>query len=253
MISTAASAKADRFELGALQQARNYRRALVREFEPFLRGLVIEIGAGIGQMTQELVTLPAIERLVSIEPDPALCELHRARLPGHDLLEGFIEAVPPESPCDAILSVNVLEHIEADAQELAKYACLLRKQSGHLCLFVPARPELYAPIDRDFGHFRRYTRPELRRKLTAAGFAPVRLVYFNLLGYFAWWFSFCLLKKRAFGTGAVRAFDRAVFPAGHFLESKLRRPPFGQSLLAVARASPGLPSSEPSQPTRSAR
>lgn len=34
----------------------------------------------------------------------------------------------------------------------------------------------------------------------------------------------------------VRAFDRVVFPVVHKLETKILRPPFGQSLLAIARA-----------------
>src|SRR5262249_38228428 len=105
-----------------------------------------------------------------------------------------------------------------------------------LCLFVPARPEIYGPIDRDFGHFRRYTAPELQAKLVRAGFAIHRLNYFNFTGYFAWWLSFCVLKKRRFAAGNVRFYDRAVFPIVHALESKLLRPPFGQSLLAVARS-----------------
>ena len=59
---------------------------------------------------------------------------------------------------NAILSINVLEHIESDADELATYFRLLKPARGALCLFVPARPDIYAPIDKDFGHFRRYTR-----------------------------------------------------------------------------------------------
>jgi hypothetical protein len=113
---------------------------------------------------------------------------------------------------------------------------LLRKRHGHACLFVPARPEIYAPIDKDFGHFRRYTKPELQLKLTNAGFKVERLVYFNLIGYFAWWFNFKVLQKRIFEAGAVRTFDRMIFPAGHWMEESLMRPPIGQSLLAVAKA-----------------
>lgn len=82
---------------------------------------------------------------------------------------------------------------------------------GHLCLFVPAHRELHAPIDDDFGHCRRYTKRELKRTLGNAGFAIVRLNYFNCVGYFAWWLNFCVLKKRRFDIGAVRLFDRAIF------------------------------------------
>ena len=48
-----------------------------------------------------------------------------------------------------------------------------------------ARPEIYSEIDKDFGHFRRYTRHELRQKLERAGFQVLRLRYYNIAGYFA--------------------------------------------------------------------
>src|SRR5207248_7402420 len=107
---------------------------------------------------------------------------------------------------------------------------------GVLCLFVPARPEIYALMDRDFGHFRRYTFRDLKAKLSRAGFNITRLHYFNVAGYFAWWLNFCALKKRRFEPGKVRVYDRYIFPAVYWLESRVLRPPFGQSLVAIARA-----------------
>jgi hypothetical protein len=76
----------------------------------------------------------------------------------------------------------------------------------------------------------------LKGKLLEAGFEIERLNYFNIVGYFAWWANFCVLKKREFERHKVRAFDRVIFPIVHALESKIVRPPFGQSLLAIARA-----------------
>jgi hypothetical protein len=137
---------------------------------------------------------------------------------------------------DAIVCVNVLEHIEDDAKELAIFFTLLRQQRGFLCLFVPARRELYAPIDRDFGHYRRYIRRDLAAKLAQAGFSIIRLSYFNSIGYLLWWLNFRVLKKRRFEPGKVAVFDRFVFPLVHTIESRLVRPPLGQSLLAVAKA-----------------
>jgi SAM-dependent methyltransferase len=235
-LPNASAATAD-FEFAALNEARNYREALIREFGPALRGDVIEIGAGIGQITGLLRQLPQVSRLLSIEPEAAFAARFRAAHPKSELVEGTIEHVPAGAEWDGILSINVLEHIDDDETELAACAKLLSARHGALCLFVPARPEIYAPIDKDFGHFRRYTRPELRRKLKAAGFAVERLSYFNCVGYFAWWFNFCLLKKREFEVAKVRAFDRLIFPVVHALESSVIRPPFGQSLLAIARAS----------------
>jgi hypothetical protein len=101
---------------------------------------------------------------------------------------------------------------------------------------VPARPEIYSPIDRDFGHFRRYVRAELTGKLQTAGFRVLRLHYFNLIGYLAWWWTFRVLKQRSFNLGSVRLFDRGIFPVSSFLERRVMRPPIGQSLVAIAEA-----------------
>jgi len=229
-----AAASTEDFEFAALDQARNYREALISEFRPSLRGGVIEIGAGIGQITGHLRQLPEISRLLSIEPHAPFATRFRTAHPGTELIEGTIEHAPAGAGWDSILSINVLEHIQDDQAELARYAKFLSARHGALCLFVPARPEIYAPIDKDFG---RYTRPDLRQKLQGAGFTIERLTYFNCVGYFAWWLNFCLLKKRIFEVSKVRAFDRVIFPVVHFIEASLVRPPFGQSLLAIARVS----------------
>jgi SAM-dependent methyltransferase len=231
-----ATATTESFEFDALAEAANYRAALLREFATVLKGRAVEVGAGIGQFTSEIATLPAVTEIVPIEPEAKFCEQFRQRLPNREIIEGTIDNLPAAFPPDAIVCVNVLEHIEDDLAELRKFQQRLQPQRGHLCLFVPARPEIYAPIDKDFGHFRRYTRPELRKKLTTARFTIRRLDYFNSVGYFAWWLNFCVLKKRTFDVEAVRVFDRIIFPVVNALETRLVRPPFGQSLIAVAQA-----------------
>jgi hypothetical protein len=224
------------FEFSALAEARNYPRALIREFAPFLKGRVIEIGGGIGQMTTLLKQVPAIEKLQCIEPDKQFCELFKKSHPDQPLICGTIDDIPQNTDWDALFSVNVLEHIREDELELSKYKKLLSKSRGTVNLFVPARQEIYAPIDGDFGHHRRYSKPELKRKLEAAGFEIVRLRYFNWVGYFAWWLNFCVLKQRKFNPGGVRLFDRVIFPVVNWTETNITPPPFGQSLVAVARA-----------------
>ena len=233
-VPNAAACTAD-FEFAALNEATNYRTALIREFRTQLIGNVIEVGSGIGQITSELRRLTSIQRLCCIEPDGGFCSRIRAAFPDQDLIQGTIADLKP-GIWNAILSINVLEHIEADEAELQQYFRLLQPAGGSLCLFVPARPEIHAPIDDDFGHFRRYTRTALRTKLENAGFAVRQLRYYNLVGYFAWWVTFCVLKKRSFDRQSVRFFDRAIFPVIHWTETHVSAPPFGQSLLAVASA-----------------
>lgn len=224
------------FEFDALREAENYRHALVKEFSPNLHGNVIEIGSGIGQITQLLSKLPQVKFLQAIEPDPLFCGEFRKNLPTQPLIEGIVEHVDHKIDWNAIISINVLEHIRDDQDELKYYHKLLKKEKGTVNLFVPARQEIYAPIDKDFGHHRRYTKPELRNKLETAGFVVERLHYFNFVGYVAWWLNFCVLKKRKFETGSVRFYDRVIFPCVYALESRIAFPPVGQSLVAVARA-----------------
>lgn len=228
------------FEFTALREARNYRAALLQDFGPHLRGRVLEVGAGIGQITDGLLKISAIQSLTSIEPDAKFCHELRARLPQHNLIHGTIADLHSSASWNAILSINVLEHIHQDVQELAAYRELLLPAQGTLCLFVPARQEIYAPIDQDFGHFRRYSRSELEQKLHAAGFSQIQIRYYNFVGYFLWWANFCLLKRRSFDVGSVRLFDRVIFPIVHCLEARFLHPPIGQSLLVTAQAREGI-------------
>ena len=230
------TASTEDFEFEALNEAKNYRNALLREFAPYLKGNVLEVGAGIGQITEELRARPDIKKLCAVEPDMNFCELIRKRLPDQLLIHGTIDDLKERSGWNAILSVNVLEHIEHDERELKNYRELLASANGTLCLFVPARPEIYAPIDRDFGHFRRYVRSELKGKIAAAGFSAIQIRYHNLVGYFGWWLVFCVLRKRAFERGSVRFFDRVIFPVMNWSETSISAPPIGQSLLVVAKA-----------------
>jgi phospholipid N-methyltransferase len=231
-----AQASSEDFEFEALSMADNYRAALMREFAPALCRNVLEVGAGIGQITEALLQNPAVTRLVSIEPHQAFYDQLTKKFPGHTIVKGTVENLQNDDHWDSVVSINVLEHIPHDETELKNYHRFLLKNNGALCLFVPARPEIYAPIDKDFGHFRRYTRPELRQKLERAGFQIQRLQYYNIAGYLAWWLNFCLLKKRHFDPASVRFFDRFIFPAVYGFESRICAPFIGQSLLAVARA-----------------
>ena len=68
------------FEFAALNEAKNYRLALLRDFGPHLRGNVLEVGAGIGQITSELAQMAKIEKLLSID---------RTRISARSFAPGF--------------------------------------------------------------------------------------------------------------------------------------------------------------------
>ena len=231
-----AIADTEDFEFEALAEAVNYRNAIINEFKSHLSGRILEVGAGLGQTSEAILHLSGVEELVALEPDPRFQDGFRTRLPAVRFIGGTSQDLPDGEFFDAAVMVNVLEHIEDDQGELTRMRHILRRSSGHLCLLVPARPELFSKLDAHFGHFRRYTRADLRDKLTLAGFEIVSLHYFNFVGYFAWWLRFKVMQNMTFDIEHVRLFDRRIFPMVHALESRLMRPPIGQSLIAVGKA-----------------
>jgi SAM-dependent methyltransferase len=70
---------------------------------------------------------------------------------------------------DFVFSFEVLEHIENDQAALKEWAGLLA-EGGQLLISVPAHMKKWGVDDAAVGHYRRYERDELLRKLTAAGF-----------------------------------------------------------------------------------
>jgi len=222
------------YELGIMANAHNYRRELLRIFEPWLGSRILEVGAGIGFFSELLSTRPATEHLCVVEPDPVCRAAMRTREIKAELHEGTVFSLPAGVQFSSVVSSNVLEHIKDDSSEIGQYFKLL-EPGGYFCLFVPARQELYAPIDRKFGHYRRYDRSGLRNILEQAGFQVKQLHYFNLIGYFLWWLSFVALRRTTFNPAMVSLYDHWVFPVSSFLERQLMAPPVGQSLLAIAQ------------------
>jgi SAM-dependent methyltransferase len=229
-------ADSEDFEFSALQEARFYRKAIVQEFLPYLNGKVIDMGAGIGQMTALFAEIVGRENLCGVEPDSRFASIFRKNYPNISLIEKTASTLPVGTFCDVITSVNVLEHIDNHVAELSEYRRLLAPSGGHLCLLVPARPEIFSPIDQDFGHFRRYTPSSISKALQSAGLTVQKLFYFNFLGYFAWLINFKILESRSFNPLVVRTFDRFIFRWMNMLEKGVARPPIGQSLVVISRA-----------------
>lgn len=217
-------------------EARNYYRWLLEYFEPHLKGKVIEIGAGIGTFSHLILKIQEVRQLVAVEPAanlyPALLQMI-----GTDArvrpLNGYLQDVSEWGTANALISVNVLEHVEHDEAFLSlAYRALL--PDGACLLFVPALQGLYGSLDRAFEHFRRYGKRELELKLRAAGFEIELLRYFNFPGVFAWFIAGRVLRRRSLRARDTRCYDRWVVPWISILE-RYWEPPVGQSLLAVAR------------------
>jgi SAM-dependent methyltransferase len=158
----------------------------------------------------------------------------RFAAPRVNVLEADAATAVATGRWDAVVAVNVLEHIERDEAMLRVTADHL-KPEGRVLLFVPAFEALSSEFDRAIGHHRRYRREELILKLYRAGFTVERCEYVNRPGFLAWLLYARLLGRVPTSTGAVSTYDRLVPAVRWAVEHLSGRLRFGQSVVAVAR------------------
>ncbi len=216
-----------------LASAVNYRRWLCSLAHPYLGDDPLEIGSGLGFYATEWAD--AGHPLTVSEADRSRLAALRARFDGDERVHVRELAVPISvtGEYSAAVAYNVLEHIPDDVAALRAFRGLLRP-GGAVILVVPAFPSAMSDFDRAIGHFRRYTKRSLRAALTEAGLRVERLHYLNAPGLLVWYVVVKGLRQRPKEGLGLTLYDRLLVPVMSRVE-KLVRPPFGQSVFAVAR------------------
>jgi len=218
--------------LERMAAAPRYNRWMFDRLRPWMGRRVLEIGAGIGNMS---VFFADRERVVLTDTEPYYLGRLRERFAGRPHVTVAELRLPALSPglaaerLDSVVCLNVLEHIEDDGAALSAMRQLLQP-GGRLVLLVPALRALHGTLDEALGHFRRYVPAELSTKLRAAGFRVRHLEYFNLAGIPGWWLAGRVLRRRLIPSGALRWYD-ALVPL--FRLERLLPWRVGQSLIAI--------------------
>ena len=225
-------------DLETMQQARRYGEHLFNLFRGHIGRRVLEVGCGIGTMSERL--LAAAEDVVAVEPNPYCAARTREALGSHPrftmhecLLEECDRAELESHRFDTVYCSNVLEHIFDDVAALRLFKDVL-VPGGKVLIFVPAVPAAYGPLDAELGHHRRYTKATLGKAFTDAGL-PLRVLrYTNPIGLLGWMFNAHVTKSTAHSPAQVKIFDTLIAPWALPLES-LVPPPIGLSLVAVGQ------------------
>jgi SAM-dependent methyltransferase len=220
-------------ELTLFAAATNWKAYFARQLTPFIRGNVLEVGAGIGSNTL-LLRNPAVTSWLCLEPDPSLAlEAERtvSALPDTRVAVGTT-ASAELGRYDTLLYIDVLEHIEDDRGELERAARLLAP-GGHLVVLCPAHQALYSEFDRAIGHFRRYD----AKTLTASGPASLTLerdFYLDSVGMLASFANRAFLKSGQPTPAQIRTWDRYLVRLSILLDPCFGRR-LGKSVIAVWR------------------
>jgi SAM-dependent methyltransferase len=92
----------------------------------------------------------------------------------------------PNGSLDAVVLLNVLEHIEDDTAAMRQVARIL-KPGGVAVIEVPAGPALYDIYDKQLMHHRRYRMSDLVSKLAQSGLRVVERSHLGCFVYPGFW------------------------------------------------------------------
>jgi len=222
-------------ELLLFSKATNWKAYYGRVIKKFLAGDILEVGAGIGAGARILCD-GSQRRWVCLEPDTGMSDAIRAQIEDGSLpacceaRNGTALDLDGGDYFDAIVYIDVLEHIENDRDELSKAADLL-KESGFLIVLSPAHQWLYTPFDRRIGHHRRYSKKSLTR-LIPPNLHCVKLCYLDSVGMLASIGNRLLLKSSMPSAGQIRFWDKRLIPLSMYIDPLLFHQ-LGKSILGV--------------------
>lgn len=216
--------------LDVMQKATNYNLWLFNNFfKEYLNGNILEIGSGVGTFTE---FAKECGKLTASDINNDYLKLIGKKIKNIQVNKLDIEKFKLDHKFDSIFSLNVYEHINNDKKALKNTYEMLNKD-GKFIILVPAHQILFNKMDQGLGHFRRYNKKMLLKRLNSAGFEIVNIKYANMIGAMGWFLAGVIMNKKQVPGYQVGIFSKFIAPIGMFIE-KFIDPPFGLSIIAVS-------------------
>lgn len=220
-------------ELALFHHAVHWKKYFTQNIRPYIRGHVLEAGAGMGSSTL-LLNDGSAQHWLLLEPDLEMSSLlqqkiSKKELPANsEVITGTLDNI--RGKFDTILYIDVLEHIVGDAAEMSKAASLLNP-GGHIIVLSPAFQFLYSPFDKVIGHYRRYDKRMIRR-VTPPGLKLLSNRYYDSMGFFASLVNKLMLRQQYPTLSQIHFWDKWLIPVSRVLD-KLFLHAFGKSIIAI--------------------
>jgi SAM-dependent methyltransferase len=164
--------RADYWRLMAAPRARV--RTIVAALRQIQPRTVVDLGCGDGSLLRAIASELPDAKLAGIDLSAAQIEENRASSPGIAWHAGNVEdeSIPVPGVFDAIVSSEVVEHLE---NPLAFLASARRLAVEGATLILSTQSGLVRETERRVGHLRHFTAQEMRELLVKAGWEPVRV------------------------------------------------------------------------------
>src|SRR6202161_4098032 len=230
--------------LDRLNRAPRFTRWMADVVRPYVGDRVLEIGAGIGNMSVHLMPR-SVYWATDVNPY-YLNYLETLRPTRPYMRVGYTDAMKLESfpkgqDFNTIVCLNVIEHVPDDTGALRNIREALT-DGGAAIVLVPRGPALYGSLDEVLGHCRRYTEAQFSEVARQAGFHVEQILKFNRPGVPAWWLNGKILRRKTFGMGQIRLLN-VLTPIFRCIDSWLPLPPL--SIIAILRKQEGQTAATP--------
>jgi len=198
--------------LNNLNGTPQYVSWLARVVRPHLGDTVLELGAGIGNLSGRLMS----RRLLYVAGEKDPLHLHALRNRFLRTPNVLVRKIDPEEPADldgsfdTVLCLNVLEYVDDPRLVIeSMHNCL--NPNGSLVILAPQQPSLYGALDRSMGHKRRFSRKELQELVSSEGFKVEKVYSLNKIGTPPWWLHSKLLGRGRISKLTLKIFDKTVW------------------------------------------
>ena len=196
----------------------------------FIKGNIIEIGAGCGSFTKNYYD-SKIKSLTLTETDQLnIKNLQKKFEKNSNIRISDLSIDKIQSKFDTILYLHVLEHIKEDVNEL-KNAKNKLNDEGHLVIMVPAHQKIYGNLDKAVGHFRRYEKDFFKKNLLDLELVSFR--YLDSMGYLLYYLNKIFFKNETFPSKfKIFLWDKLFTPITILIDF-LTNYSFGKCIVAV--------------------
>lgn len=158
----------DMQEIGPVH--RHVRKLIVDTVGPLGVTSVLDVGCGSGAILEALQRRLGLHDVAGVDISPRAIEVASRRVSG-DLRVLDVMSDPLDRKFDLVLSSQVIEHIEDDITFLRRLRPLCRRYC-----FIGTMQGRMRASEASIGHFRNYSRAELEKKMTAAGFTTTCVI-----------------------------------------------------------------------------